>query len=48
MNNHDAADATLLRRFLARSGKHDPASTEDVRHGIIDFIDTYLRGPCTG
>jgi carboxymethylenebutenolidase len=46
MNNHDPADATLLLRFLARvSGtKYDPAATEDARHRIIAFFDTYLRG----
>jgi carboxymethylenebutenolidase len=45
MNDHDAADTTLLLRFLARvSGtKYDRTATEDARRRISAFFDAHLR-----
>lgn len=50
MNDHDAADQTLMLRFLARiSGTaYDESATQDARRRVVAFFDRHLGRDTTG
>jgi carboxymethylenebutenolidase len=45
MNDHAAADQTLLLRFLARTSgtRYDEEATRDARQRIVRFFETHLK-----